>query len=159
MVTIHAYLSHLPDKLAIVNAVAHKVRTRVESVGEQSLGFGICHGDFHGGNLHLCENKVTQFDFEECAFGLRVYDLATFKWGVCGGDQGHDRWSAFVDGYKAMKPIFEKDISLVDSFVIIRELAETAYGIRHVKDFGHNGIIASDVDYLVSRLKRMEAAS
>jgi len=159
LTTIQAYLSHLPDKFTIVDAVGHKVRDAVESVGEELLEFGICHGDFHGGNLHLCGNKVTQFDFEECAFIFRIYDLATFKWGECRGEQGHARWSAFVDGYKAIKPISEKDIALVDLFVVLREFAETAYGIRHVKDFGHNDIMASNVDYLVSRLKGMEVAS
>ena len=121
---------------------------------EESLYTDICHGDLHGGNMHLPEGKVTHFDFEECAFGYRVYDLATFKWGVCREERRPKRSSAFVEGYVSIRPISDIDLSLVDTFVIIRELAETAYDIRHVKDFGHNDIMGADIDHMCECLKK-----
>jgi len=48
----------------------------------------------------------------------------------------------------------ESECALIDTFVIIRELAETAYGIRHINDFGHNDIMASDIDRVCARLKK-----
>jgi len=154
MVTIRTHLAHRADSISTIEAIAQDARTAVLSVPEASLDTGICHGDLHGGNLHLHAGKVTHFDFEECAFGYRVYDLATFKWGTCVGRDNRvaERWSAFVAGYESVRPISESDLSLVDTFVIVRELEETAYGIRHVLDFGHNDIMATDVDDLCERL-------
>lgn len=150
---VREYFAHLPDKLGIIEKIIKDVRSIIEAVPEELLDRGICHGDLHGGNLHLHENKVTHFDFEECAFGYRVYDLATFKWGACRGNRRPKSWEAFIEGYKSVRPVSKEDMSLIDSFVIIRELAETAYGIRHVKDFGHNDIMASDIDDVIERFK------
>jgi len=153
---IRNHMAQHADVIRVFEKVARDARETVEAVPEETLDRGICHGDLHGGNLHLHEGKVTHFDFEECAFGYRVYDLATFKWGICMGEQGSERWSAFVEGYESIRPISESDFSLVDTFVLIRELAETAYGIRHVKDFGHNDIMAADIDDACDRIKILQ---
>lgn len=160
MADIRNYMAHRPEALSTIEKIAQGVRKAVLAVPEESLDIGICHGDLHGGNLHVHEGKVTHFDFEECAFGYRVYDLATFKWGAClGSDKRRTkRWPVFMEGYESIRPISESEHSLVDSFVIIRELAETAYGIRHILDFGHNDIMASDIDHVCFRLNKMLAS-
>lgn len=157
MVDIRNHLAHRQDVLSAIEKIAHDVQIAVQGVPEGSLDIGICHGDLHGGNLHVHDGKVTLFDFEECAIGYRVYDLATFKWGEClGSDERRaKRWPSFLEGYESIRPITGPERSLVDSFVIIRELAETAYGIRHILDFGYNGIKASDIDYVCFRLNKM----
>jgi len=139
--------------LRLVEDIATDARAAVMAVPEESLDFGICHGDFHGGNLHLHEGKVTQFDFEECAFGFRIYDLATYKWDLGFNEPRIKRWPVFLEGYESVRPLSESELSLIDTFVILRELTETAYGIRHVKDFGHNCINASDIDAWGEELK------
>ena len=155
MAVIRVHLAQHANALSRVEKIAQDARMTVQAVSEESLDTGICHGDLHGGNMHLHEGKVTHFDFEECAFGYRVYDLATFKWGACRGEQRLERWSAFVEGYRSIRPVSNVDLSLVDTFVIIREIAETAYGIRHVQDFGHNDIMAADIDDMCERLKKL----
>ncbi len=157
MMDIQSYMAHRPDALHTIEEIAQEVRTAVQAVPEESLDIGICHGDLHGGNLHVQDGKVTHFDFEECAVGYRVYDLATFKWGECiGSDERRAiRWPVFLEGYESIRPISESEHSLIDFFVIIRELAETAYGIRHVLDFGHNGIMSSDIDHVCLRLNKL----
>jgi Ser/Thr protein kinase RdoA (MazF antagonist) len=157
MVVIQKHMAHRQDALRIINSIAEGARSTVQKVPEESLDIGICHGDLHGGNLHMHEGNVTHFDFEECAFGYRVYDLATFKWGVCLSLDGRcdNRWSAFIEGYESVRSVSKENQSLIDTFVIIRELAETAYGIRHVEDFGHNDIMASDIDRVCARLNNI----
>lgn len=157
MIYIRNHMEHRPDALRTIEKIAQDARTAVLAVPEESLNIGICHGDLHGGNLHVHDGKVTHFDFEECAFGYRVYDIATFKWGSClGSDELRaKRWPVFMEGYESIRPISESERSLVDSFVILRELAETAYGIRHIQDFGHNDIMASDIDHVCFRLNKI----
>lgn len=149
-VTSHA------EAVSLIESIAANARTAVLSAPSDSLDFGFCHGDFHGGNLHVYENKVTLFDFEECAFGYRVYDIATFKWDLGFGERRVKLWPAFVEGYESIRPLSEPEASLVDTFVILRELAECAYGIRHVEYFGQNGIIAADIDDWCKRLAEFE---
>jgi Ser/Thr protein kinase RdoA (MazF antagonist) len=158
MVTLRKHLKQHSDALSLIEKIAQNLRTAVQSVPEETLDRGVCHGDLHGGNLHIHEGIVTHFDFEECAFGYRVYDLATFKWGACRGDSGIERWAAFIKGYLSVRSLSDADLSLVNTFAVIREIAETAYGIRHVGDFGQNDIMASDVDYMCKRFKKLHSA-
>jgi len=155
MAVIRRHLAHRPADLGFIEAIAQDARTAVQEVPVSSLDTGICHGDLHGGNLHLYEGKVTHFDFEECAFGYRVYDLATFKWGCCLGEQRVRRWPAFVEGYESIRPIAESDISLIDPFVIIRDLSNVAFGLRNVEDFGHDQTSDSEIDQVCQQLKKI----
>ena len=152
MNVIRNYMAHHSSAIKMIEKIAQKARDAVLAVPNNSLDFGICHGDLHGGNLHIHEGKVTHFDFEECAFGYRLYDLATFKWGLGSDEQRKKSWLTFIEAYQSIRPINESAYSLINSFVVIRELAATAYGIRHVHDFGHNDIMASDIDQVCDRL-------
>lgn len=154
LTVIRNHTTHFPEKLNSIEAMVKDIRIVVESIPDESLDIGICHGDLHGGNMHIHEGKITHFDFEECAIGYRVYDLATFKWGACRGSGGAERWSAFLEGYTSVRSISDANHYLVDPFVFIRELAETAYGIRNVKDFGYNDIMASDINNVCDQLEK-----
>lgn len=118
------------------------------------MDVGVCHGDLHGGNMHIHNGEVAFFDFEECAFGMRAYDLGTFKWDICGGKDGPDRWSAFLRGYSTVRPLKTPDASWLNTIVLLRELAEAAYGVRNRGYFGENCLMVSDVDEFCKRLKR-----
>jgi len=157
MDVIQDYFANNASAISLINKIAQEVKAAVHAVPKESLDFGICHGDLHGGNLHLNNGQVTHFDFEECAYGYRIYDLATFKWGLGSGDQQTKSWTAFIEGYQSIRPISEPACSLINTFMVIRELAETAYGIRHVQDFGHNDIMASDIDQVCERLNKIHA--
>ena len=152
---IRPWLAHRPEDLRLVEAHAGKCRSAVQGASDDALDTGVCHGDLHGGNLHLHDGGITHFDFEECAFGYRAYDLATFKWGVCTGRRGAERWSAFVEGYESVRPISGADRSLIDVFVVIRELSNVAFGLRNLRDFGHGLVGDESLDELRGRLEDM----
>ncbi len=156
---IRGHLQHHKDVMACVESVAREIRHSIAAVPGDSLDFGVCHGDFHGGNLHIDQETVTLFDFEECAPGYRLYDIATFKWGVCGGSDEREgtQWLAFLAGYESIKPLSIAEQSLIEIFVVVRELAEMAYGIRHVGYFGHNDILASHPSDVLRRLRKLSS--
>ena len=156
LVVINDYISNHTEALKLIKSIADKARAAVLAAPNDSLDFGLCHGDFHGGNLLINSKKVTHFDFEECAFGYRVYDLATFKWDIGFNERRLNQWPAFVQGYESVRPLSESESSLIDTFVILRELAESAYGIRHVEFFGQNDIISADIDEWCERLAKFE---
>ena len=156
MTAIRPLVAHRPDDLKAIENIAQEARASVQAVPENLLDTGFCHGDFHGYNLHLHEGKVTHFDFEECAYGYRVYDLATFRWGVCMGEQRAKRWSAFIEGFASIRPIAKSDLSLVGTFVVIRELSNIAFGIRNLKDFGHELSSESNIEDVRRQLEKIQ---
>lgn len=143
------------DALAALQRAARHVSSKLQTIDLSRLDYGLCHGDFHGGNLHVDKDRVTLFDFEECALGYRVYDLATFKWDLGYHPAAQSQWDAFFDGYGAKRKVQAEDASVIDAFVVLRELAELSYGIRNIIYFGHNDILASDSTAVIRRINRM----
>ena len=155
MVVLRQYMAHRPDDLAFIEKLANDSRETVRAVPEDSADIGFCHGDLHGYNLHIHEDKVTHFDFEECGFGYRVFDLATFKWGTCQGEKRAKRWPEFLAGYESIRPISGPDLALIDTFVIIRHLWLVAFHLRNVEDFGYDLTSEGYFDHQCKALKRM----
>lgn len=149
-------LKHRAEDAEMVEQMAQSARHAVRSVATELQDVGVCHGDLHGGNLHMHNGTVTHFDFEECAIGYRMYDLATFKWGVCKGRKRRDQWLAFLQGYESVRPITEQNRALIDSFVVIRDLSNIAYGMRHVADFGHAIVSDDELDDDCRQLKKIQ---
>ena len=153
LIHVRDYLHQHEKELKYIEAAAQQARSAIQAAPEAELKSGICHGDLHGGNLHLSNGTVTHFDFEECAFGYSIYDMATFRWGACFGKAREARWPAFLEGYESVRTLTDTEHSLINMFVITRELSELAYGIRHVQFFGSNDIMASDLDHVCERIK------
>ena len=57
-----------------IRAVEEKVNALPKELGR----YGLCHGDFHANNFFVEENNVWVFDFDGCAYGDYMYDVASF---------------------------------------------------------------------------------
>ena len=150
---IEPFLSHRPKDLEALNQYVENARSRVLRIGADCMDVGFCHGDVHGGNAHLHDGVLTHFDFEECGFGYRIYDLATFNWAFDLNDSKSENWLAFLDGYESVRRISTEDIELLDTFVLLRHVWLIAFHMRNAGDFG--GELTSDeyIDRQWSRLK------
>lgn len=152
---ICSVFSSRADDLDVIKVFASEVRADVSAISQDAMDWGLCHGDLHGTNLHIDNDKVTHFDFEECALGVRAYDLATFKWGECLGEQRLHRWSTFLEGYESVRPLGDADRAAIDLFVVIREFSNVAYGLRNVHDFGHALCSDREFDVMTGELRHL----
>ncbi|NEQ53984.1 MAG: phosphotransferase [Leptolyngbya sp. SIO3F4] len=94
----------------------------MNKTGIDNLDYGLCHGDLHGENAHEYGGKVTHFDFDCCGFGWRIYDLATFKWVIRLLGKEDRLWSSFLEGYRSIREISDLDLSLIEPFVVMRDI-------------------------------------
>jgi Ser/Thr protein kinase RdoA (MazF antagonist) len=76
---IEPFLRHrLPDWEEIKRAIA-LIKQQVSGLPSEAPYWSICWGDPHSGNVHFAaDNKPTLFDFDQCGYGWRVFDLAKF---------------------------------------------------------------------------------
>jgi len=151
--SIEPFVSHRPKELAFLQQYIEIARITIEHVGADALDFGFCHGDVHGGNAHLHDGVLTHFDFEECGFGYRVFDLATFKWGFVFNEKAPERWASFVEGYESVRKINDADLQVLDAFVLLRHIWLIAFHMRNAYDFG--GDLTSD-DYIDRHWKTLK---
>ena len=98
-----------------------------------TLEWGACHGDFNGGNMHMAEDhRLTVFDFDFCGPGWRAYDfVGAWRWAAW-SEPGV--WQAFLEGYRAVKPIADVDLAavpLLDGVSRLRSLGLVAVNASH----------------------------
>jgi Ser/Thr protein kinase RdoA (MazF antagonist) len=105
---------------------------RLAAVAPQ-LSICACHGDNHGGNTFISDPDTgppiaSWFDFDEAGPGYLAYDLAVFLWGLLRrvraptlDEIGQTLWTAFLDGYRSVRPIPDADLAAINLFVPIRQ--------------------------------------
>ena len=68
--------------------------------------YGICVGDIHPGNAHFtAENQPTLFDFDQCGYGWRAFDIAKFFHTAIRQNIDKEAIVKFVEGYEAIRKL------------------------------------------------------
>lgn len=109
------------DKIAFLDDLANELTKKISNVEITQSSYGIIAGDVHGSNQHFtADNKLTMFDFEFCAYGHRVYDIATFRWAK--GANNEERWQSFLQGYQTVRVLTNSEHESIETFVKARHL-------------------------------------
>ena len=93
-----AYLQHLGDRL----------KNRLSALSRKGLDWGPIYGDASLDNLHVVnDDKVILYDFDSGGPGWRASDLQ--GWAI-GFPEYQERYAAFLNGYRQVRPINDQDI-------------------------------------------------
>lgn len=163
LAAIKRRLSHHQRESQFIIDFASRLSDNVASLSAEKLDIGFCHGDFHGRNAHIYQNEVTHFDFDCCGLGWRIYDLATFKWHARKHRKEDQRWPAFLEGYQSVRTIPALDLSLLETFVAIREIWLMGLHLASVHTFGtgwlNDEYINQGVNFLKDAENKLDALS
>ncbi len=133
-----------------IKEVAKRTSEAIEAFGELTRTY--CHGDCHGFNARIdSEGQAVFFDFDDCGPGYLAYDLSVFLWAnVSFGRKSTPRWSAFIEGYRTVRPINPVDLEAALYFVIIRHFWLMGEYASRVNEWGSNtvGWIAREAIFL-----------
>ncbi len=133
LLAIESFLNHTrePDAeylMDVGGALKKKVLSRLSAKGPE---FGVCHGDHHGGNVHLDKDgNMTLFDFDCYGYGYRSYDIAVFLWCRTGFSDWSAKtkckrtrlWRSFLDGYMEVRNLTDTELQCAYDFVPIRHI-------------------------------------
>ncbi len=148
------YQTPTPEELDHVTSLAEELAADVRAYGsDPNDEWGIIGGDFHGGNHHFTEDgQLTHFDFDLCAYSWRAYDLAIFLWSA--GSQDPAKWAGFLDGYTSVRPLSERERSLLPAMVALRHIWWMGSHTMYPSAPGWLG--RNSWDYKFNRLKELE---
>lgn len=139
--SLHVLKPILSDRLEDFNyleSLGEKIRNRLIELPISSLNEGFCHGDFHGWNVHVTEDKIiTAFDFDCCGIGWRAYDMAVFRWGALLRNKEKERWPSFLRGYREIRTINELEIEATRCFTALRHYWFLGVYADNGKDWGY----------------------
>lgn len=119
---VKSFLKEIDEKkCAVLDEITGELIKQISFLNMDELDYGIIAGDIHGGNQHFTiDNHLTMFDFEFCAYGYRIYDIATFRWSR--GSDNQELWDSFLAGYQSIRKLSHSEIQAVDVFVKARQL-------------------------------------
>ncbi len=120
-------LAPSPEDTAFVQNVAQALQGGLAEQVE-TLEWGFCHGDFHGGNLRLdADGTLRVFDFDCGGLGWRAYDLAVCRL-FC---QEEAVWEGFCRAYREVRPLTDATVASIPWFLVARQLWRVAVFATH----------------------------
>jgi Ser/Thr protein kinase RdoA (MazF antagonist) len=119
---IAPFLVHRQQDLQFLLSAIADIQEQLQSLPKTSPYWGICWGDPHSGNVHFtCDHQITLFDFDQCGYGWRAFDLGKFlqvslQTGLCRTVR-----DAFLQGYEAIESLTDGE------YHSLQALTQTAY--------------------------------
>lgn len=110
-----------PDDAAYLADLAQRTRAQLAELAGAGLTRIVCHGDLHGGNVHLHGGVLTHFDFDCGGPGWLAYDLAVFWWDNRLNTKSPELWPAFLAGYGPAR-LAPVDHAALPWFVVARTI-------------------------------------
>ncbi len=108
------------EDLSFFKEYAEYMRRQIGRLGKGREIYGIIHADLHVGNiLYHPDNGYCILDFDQCAFGWRAYDVATFKYNIVETVPDHltdEIWRCFLDGYNQVRPLTRQELDCLPVF-------------------------------------------
>lgn len=155
--SIKPFLTHRPECWQFLESFGARLHELMKDIHQQDADYGLCHGDFHGWNAHYSDDTLTFFDFDDCGYGWRAYDLAVFRWDARLDEKESERWETFVKGYQSKREISEADLKLTTTFMAIRDIWLMGEHMGNAKDFGRGWMDDGYIDERIKFLKALEA--
>lgn len=116
---------------ALLQETRDKLRTILQAHLDDSADFGLIHADALRENVLVQDGAVTLIDFDDGAFGFRLYDLGVAmsqNWAL---PNAPELAAALAEGYG----LGAKDAELVPVFTVIRVLASCGWAMpRYAPD-------------------------
>jgi Ser/Thr protein kinase RdoA (MazF antagonist) len=141
---IRPFLADRPDRLAYVSEFAARLRGRAAAAIREGLDWGPCHGDFGAKNIHVCDGRLTAFDFELCGPGWRVYDFTSvYRATRASAANG---WTAFLRGYQERRPLDPSDLAAVPLAQGLRQFAMLGAFASNADRWGTSTFDAGNLD-------------
>ena len=143
------YLASL--KLSLKNSLPHLRKS--EGI------YGICLGDVNPTNFHIdAEEKITLFDFDQCGFGYRAFEIAKFNSSINYLDNKKELAKNFLSGYQSIRPLNDDELRSIPFFKIVARIWVMAIHAHNATRIGHKLLEKPYWDKQLSVVKELEGS-
>jgi Ser/Thr protein kinase RdoA (MazF antagonist) len=152
---LQPYIAHREDDAAYLAGFAERLRSRLNAVAGE-LDWGVCHGDFGGGNVSINESGPTAFDFDLCGPGWPAFDLAAIRL-LAVSKKMPGIWDAFIEGYQQRRWLTAADLAAATMFCPVHRLWRLGLQASHVQEWGVLRVSDSVLDRELTFFRTWEA--
>lgn len=82
----------------------------------------LIHADAHPANVLISGDKLGLIDFDDCAWGWPMFDLAISLWSASSEPRFPELRDRFLAGYAAHRPLPDDALEQIDLFLLMRTL-------------------------------------
>ena len=82
----------------------------------------LIHADAHPANVLVSGDSLGLIDFDDCAWGWPVFDMAVSLWGTSSEPLFADLRERFLEGYASRRPLPEDVLAQLNLFLLMRSL-------------------------------------
>jgi Ser/Thr protein kinase RdoA (MazF antagonist) len=121
-----------PAMIASLAATRDQLHAALRSLPQTPPFWVVCWGDPHSGNVHCTSDRqMTLFDFDQCGYGWRAFDVAKFlQMSLCSGMRYSVR-NAFLDGYQSVLPLTEVELAALRPLTQVAHLWRWAISLNY----------------------------
>jgi Ser/Thr protein kinase RdoA (MazF antagonist) len=121
----HAALTGEDRRLVL--AARDALHARLSALPLDPVVFGMIHADLHPGNLLVREGGLAIIDFDDAAFGWRMYDIAVALTHQQTAPDFAAVRNAFLVGYREVRNLPEAEAAQLPHFLLVRDLVQLGW--------------------------------
>jgi Ser/Thr protein kinase RdoA (MazF antagonist) len=111
------FLKHRKEDYKYLQETIEQIEFQLQDFTQEYPFWGVCWGDPHSGNVHFTkDNRLTLFDFDQCGYGWRIFDIAKFVHISLRTGISKNIREAFVSGYQEISKLSDREISSLQAF-------------------------------------------
>ena len=151
---IAPFLHHRPEDYIYLKNTIEQITDQLYHFPQDFPLWTICWGDPHSGNVHFTnDNQVTLFDFDQCGYGYRIFEIAKF-WQACiRTGMSRQTREAFLEGYQSLNPFSEFELNHLQSFVKMAHIWSWAINLERTKIDNYSYL---NEHYFTQRLEKLK---
>lgn len=158
LAAIAPFLRHKPAELAYLTQAIAAIKTQLQHFTPEPPLWSVCWGDPHSGNVHFTpDNQLTLFDFDQCGYGWRIFEIAKFlqvsmQSGLCAKVR-----QSFIDGYQTVEPLWECEQAALQAFIQVAHIWSWSICLNHAMRHNYSRLDDSYFQQRLEYLKRLRS--
>ena len=155
---IAPFLEHRTIDLSYLAEVIAQIKHQLQDFPTEPPFWGICWGDPHSGNAHFTPTgEVTLFDFDQCGYGWRAFDIAKFLQVSLRTGISKQVREAFLSGYQTVCELTEKELASLQALTQTAHLWVWAISLNAARLHNYSRLDESYFTQRLEQLKRLKS--
>ncbi len=158
MAEIAPFLYHRSQDYDYLQQTCCQIKQKLQNLPTEPPFWVICWGDPHSGNAHFTEdNQVTLFDFDQCGYGWRAFDLAKFLHVSLSSGVSKNIREALLESYQSVQKLTEFELSCLQQLTQTAHIWSWAISINSAQIHDYSRLDRSFFTRRLEQLKRLRS--
>lgn len=158
LAAIAPFLHQRSQDLTYLVTVVDQIKAQLQDFPQEPPLWGICWGDPHSGNAHFTDdNHVTLFDFDQCGYGWRAFELAKFLHVSTRTGMSKAVRDAFLNGYQTVQALTDNEINSLQVFTQVAHIWQWSISLTAAKLHEYSRLDHSYFTHRLGQLKLLKS--